>query len=438
VTVHWEMRCCATELARYSRSMPLLSIFESAPDSVGKFSIEQIVSAAGDGALKDDSTCSSELREYLGKIGTEKISQYVDHCLTVPFPKNGMVLQDLVNELGRRLDYEATNGRYQGVQGKIGFDGLWLSPEEHTLVVEVKTTDAYRLSLDTLAKYRRKLAEADKLAANSSILIVVGRQDTGELEAQIRGSRHAWDIRVISAEALIKLVLLKENTEAIETGLKMRSLLTPIEYTRLDRMVDVMFATATDVEEEPEPDEQVEVGGAGAKLDEAAVANSTSASVSEAAAASKGTWHFTDAQLLQAKREDVIAALGQRETASLVKKSRALYWNAKRTVRAACAMSKRYTGKNQAPYWYAYHPQWDTFLEEADTAFFVLGCMDLDVAFAIPHNVMKPLLPLFHTTSTKPGGTYWHVHIVQQPGGFAMSVPKGQPLALQPFQFEVG
>jgi len=35
------------------------------------------------------------------------------------------------------------------------------------------------------------------------VLIVVGRQDTGELEAQIRGSRHAWDIRLISAEALL-------------------------------------------------------------------------------------------------------------------------------------------------------------------------------------------------------------------------------------------
>ena len=81
----------------------------------------------------------------------------MDHCLSVAFPKNGMVLQDLVNELGRRLDYVATNGRYQGVQGKIGFDGLWLSPEGHTLVVEVKTTDAYRLSLDTLATYRARL-----------------------------------------------------------------------------------------------------------------------------------------------------------------------------------------------------------------------------------------------------------------------------------------
>jgi hypothetical protein len=405
--------------------MPLISIFETAPDSVAKFSIEQVVSTAGDGALKDDSLCSAELREYLGKVGTEKIARYVDHCLSVPFQKNGMVLQDLVNELGRRLDYVATNGRYQGVQGKIGFDGLWLSPEGHTLVVEVKTTDAYRLSLDTLARYRARL--------------VVGRQDTGELEAQIRGSRHAWDIRVISAEALIKLVLLKENTEAVETGLKMRSLLTPIEYTRLDRMVDVMFTTATDVEEEPEPGGQVE--------DAAEPIASTSrtpdfspaiVAAADLATTGKGTWHFTDAQVLQAKREDVITALGRREIANLVRKSRALYWNAHRNVRAACSMSKRYTGKNQAPYWYAYHPQWDTFLGEADRGFFVLGCMDLDTAFAVPHAVMKPLLPSLNTTTNKNGTTYWHVHLIEHGKALAMTIPKSAPIDLGEFQITIG
>lgn len=388
-------------------------------------------------SVKDDSPCSAELREYLGKVGTVEIARYVDHCLSASFPKSGMVLQDLVNELGRRLDYVVENGRYQGVKGKIGFDGLWLSPEGHTLIVEVKTTDAYRLSLDTLATYRTKLAEADKLSFDSSVLIVVGREDTGELEAQIRGSRHAWDIRVISAEALIKLVLLKENTEAAETGRKMRSLLTPIEYTRLDRMVDVMFTTATDVEEASEPDEDADGDAMPATSDiDTVKAVTTIVLAAGRSATGKGTWHFTDAQLLQAKREDVIAALGGREAVSLVRKSRALYWNAQRDVRAACAMSKKYTGRNQAPYWYAYHPQWNVFLGEADRSFFVLGCMDLEVAFAIPHADMQPLLPSLHTSS-KGGNTYWHIHLIEHGAGLAISVPKSMPLDLSPFRVSV-
>jgi hypothetical protein len=140
-----------------------------------------------------------------------------------------MVLQDLINELGRRLDYRVENGRYQGTRSTIGYDGIWISPEGHTVIAEVKTTDAYRISLDTLVGYRQELIAQRKVSGRSSILIVVGRDDTGELEAQIRGSRHAWDIRLISADALLKLVQLKENADSPDTGRKIRSLLAPME-----------------------------------------------------------------------------------------------------------------------------------------------------------------------------------------------------------------
>src|SRR5206468_3125807 len=101
--------------------MPLLSFWESNRDAVDQLTIEQIVANAGDGVLRDQSPCSEELRAYLGQIASEKIGTYIDHCLTSAFAKNGMVLQDLVNELGRRLDYDVTNGRYQGVVNAIGF-----------------------------------------------------------------------------------------------------------------------------------------------------------------------------------------------------------------------------------------------------------------------------------------------------------------------------
>jgi hypothetical protein len=108
--------------------MPLLAFWESNPDEVGQTSVEQIVAMAGDGNLRDGSHCSSELREYLTQAGTEKLAEYIDHCLTTSFPKGGLVFQDLVNELGRRLDYKVVNGRYQGTINAIGFDGIWTSP----------------------------------------------------------------------------------------------------------------------------------------------------------------------------------------------------------------------------------------------------------------------------------------------------------------------
>lgn len=209
--------------------MPLLTIWKSNPAAIDQFSIEQVVTAAGDGVLKDGSDCSAELRIFLSEVPSAKLKSYIERCLSTPLNKGGMVLQDLVNELGRRLEYNVENGRYQGVVGSIGFDGLWRSGE-HTIVVEVKTTDAYRISLNTIASYRDKLMASGKLLGSNSFVIVTGREDTGELEAQVRGSRHAWDIRLISTDALVKLVQLKEDSEGPETSAKIRSLLTPMEY----------------------------------------------------------------------------------------------------------------------------------------------------------------------------------------------------------------
>lgn len=336
-----------------------------------------------------------------------------------------MILQDLVNELGRRLDYKVTNGRYQGTVNAVGFDGIWLSPEKGAIITEIKTTDAYRISLDTIAGYRHKLLEAGTISGDPSMLIVVGRQDTGEVEAQIRGSRHAWDIRLISAEALIKLVKLKENSDDPETGRKIRSVLSPLEYTRLDRLVDVMFTTATDaapvvVDLDADDVSQPLISESNATIG--------------AAAKISGTWEFTEPALLQNKRDQIIKAMSRNVGAPLIKKSRALFWSADHSKRIACTISKRYLKRASYPYWYAFHPQWEEFLEESGTAYLVLGCMDLSQAFAIPLNIIQEVLPDLNTAETE-RGKYWHLHIVEgTKGGLEMVIPKRDTnLELSPY-----
>lgn len=373
--------------------MPLLSLWTSNPAAVTQLNVEQVVATAGDGKLRDNSTCAAELREYLAQVSREKLAEYAEHCLSSAFPKSGLVLQDIVNELGRRLDYSVENGRYQGTPGAIGFDGIWLSPEKTAIIVEVKTTDAYRIPLETIAAYRSKLQEAGSLGGRASILIVVGREDTGELEAQIRGSRYAWDMRLISVDALLTLVRLKESTEAGVTGSKIRSVLVPMEYTRLDNLVDVMFTTAKDVEatveaENPEDtgsDPQIEGSG----------------------------WVFTPSHLIDAKRDAILNALALRDGKRLIKRSRALYWDASHTYRAVCTISKRYTKKGQPPYWYAYHPAWDAFLSEGAESYLVLGCADANIAFVLPLSTIRAHLDELNTTTSKDGSHYWHVKILE-------------------------
>ena len=173
----------------------------------------------------------------------------MEECLAESFDDGPLALQDAANEIGVRLGFEVTRGRYRGIKGEVGNDGLWRAEDGFYLLVEVKTTDAYRINLDTIAGYRDELVRGGKIGAeNSSIVIAVGRQETGDLEAQIRGSQHAWDIRLISLEALLRLAEVKEELSDWETSNKINQLLRPVEYTRLDGIVELLFAAKKDLE----------------------------------------------------------------------------------------------------------------------------------------------------------------------------------------------
>jgi hypothetical protein len=135
--------------------MPLLDLWQSNSSAVVKLRINQVVSTAGDGKLRDGSVAAQEIRAFLAQVPSEKLEAYAAQCLDSPFPQSGLVLQDVVNELGRRLEYTVQNGRYQGVQNSVGYAGIWVAPEGIGILVEVKTTDAYRIPLDRIAEYRR-------------------------------------------------------------------------------------------------------------------------------------------------------------------------------------------------------------------------------------------------------------------------------------------
>ncbi len=385
--------------------MPLIDIWKANPTAVEQMSIEQIVATAGNGRLTDHSQCSAELRLFLQQVSSDAIARYIEYCLSNSFSKSGFVLQDLVNELGRRLDYDVQNGLYQGRSNTIGQDGLWASPEDHHLVIEVKTTDAFRISLEIVANYKKRLIAAGEVDEPVSILIVVGRQDTGDLEAQVRGSRHAWDVRLISADALVKLVQIKESTEEPNTLVKIRGLLIPVEYTRVDQLIDVLFTAAKDVEAAVESEQDLDLQGQEEKK--------------------KRHIDITDRATLQTKRQSILSALERQHDVRLIKKTRATYWDSLRSVRVVCTISKRYEKAGQTSYWYAYHPSWDEFLEAGDKSFFVLGCVDLNIAFAIPQKVLQPLLPNLNTTEKDDGTMKWHIKIVEEPSGdFFLWIPK--------------
>lgn len=393
--------------------MSLIELSKSNSTSFDKYLARQIVAFAGDGNLRDQSDCSEQIRAYFQTISTERLSHYAQECLEQPFPDSGFVLQDVVNELGRRLEFDVTNGRYRGVSNAVGFDGLWKVPSGATILVEVKTTDTYNVSLEAIAGYRSKLMASGPLDSNSSVLFVVGRKDTGSLEAQIRGSKFAWDMRVVGVDSLLKLVRVKEKSSEDKTIEQIRELLRPFEYTRVDRILEVVFSAATDAEEDEEAaigETEARIGAAGLQQDR------------------------TPQKTIEQVRLDIAGALSKAKNCHLVRRRQSLFEDKDANVRACITVSKRYDSKLQ-PYWYAYHPKWDEYLEAGADGYVVYGCVDRKEAFAIPLKDMRSILPSLNQTERPDGATYWHVKFSDVSGKLVLFASKtGENFELEPYR----
>jgi hypothetical protein len=122
-----------------------------------------------------------------------------------------------------------------------------------------------------------------------------------------------------------------------------------------------------------------------------------------------------DVPAISQKRAQVLRAVSQKLGVSLVKKSRATYWDTSHDVRIVCTISKAYP-RSIYRYWYAYHPKWDDFLVGATTRYVVWGCLGLEIAFMIPRDVIQEHLKFLSTTVTSSGKRYWHIKILERPG----------------------
>ncbi len=375
--------------------MPLLDLYKADNSQILKLGLKQTLAISGDGSLKDNSLCSKEFRIFLGLVPSEKLYEFIESCLNENFDQKGLALQDIVNELGRRLEYRVEHGLYQGVHGKIGYDGIWQKPNGHAFVIEVKTSDTYRINLDKLATYRNKLIELNSIPKESSILIVVGRQDTGDLEAQIRGSRHAWDIRLISSDALIKLVGLKEGAEENTTS-KIHEILQPFEYTRLDRIVDLAFVATREKEET----NALELGVVEAEISEVSTTKTKNEKVA-----------YAQSPGIEIVRGRVLDAYRRQYKTDLIRKSPVLFWTPDHLHRVACTISKSYRTSQSQYYWYAFHQPWQKFLQEGKAGFFILGCLDRDEAFVLPLYWIEERVSLLNTTTKIDGKQFWHLHL---------------------------
>lgn len=378
--------------------MALVEIWKKSPDQLKGKGINQVLVFAGDGKLKDGNNTSEEFREYLAHVSSNELSTYAKQCLESPFLDSGLALQDIANEVGKRLGFVIEHGRYRGNSTTIGFDGLWSTTSGETILIEVKTTDAYRLSLDTAAKYRKQLIQEKRLTEEeSSILYIVGRTDTGDLEAQIRGSKYAWEIRLISMEALLRLLKIKEELEDQQTLTRIRDILMPQEFTRVDGIIDLVFSATNDAKleavddgpEEREPKKKVK--------------------------------KFTPVSY----RPACVQRLQREMRETLVKQSATVFATPDGLRALSIAISREYESGKGTGYWFAYHPSQKARLEKYQTAWVAFGCGSEKQILMIPFREFTSWLPRFNMTNDEER-SYWHILIEQENGNWVILAKSGQ------------
>lgn len=376
--------------------MALLDLWNADRQQVAAKRIDQLIAFAGEGRLRDGNSTSEELRNLLKAVSSDILGRWLDECLQNRFIDFGFVLQDTVNEIGRRLGFEVTHGVYRS-HSKEGFDGLWRIPGSRAILVESKSSTSYSIPLSRISEYRKQVAPQLSLAADEiSILFVVGQEETSDFEAQVRGSRFAWDIRILGVKSLFRLLKLKEALDDPKVERQIQEILFPQEFTRLDRIIDLVFATAEDAQdlEAVEEEDVIEEDVSEPKTVPA---------------------NFHSAILPRLEKH-----FGQ----SLVKRSRSQWATPDDSTLVSCRVSKRFT-KGNADFWFGLKRTSRELLEEHCNAFCAFGLGTPDKVVMLPMPFLATYIDSFFTSPAPGGGIlHWHVRFVDTENGVGMLIDR--------------
>lgn len=381
----------------------ILEIWEKDQNLLINKKISQIIQFIGEGKLRDNNQTSIELREWLDVVSIDYLEKYLYECLDEKYLESGFVLQDIINQLGKRLGYEVNYGYYRGKRNEPGYDGIWETINGNAIIIEVKTTDAYRINLDRVMEYKNSLKIRNEKYEYSSVLIVVGRDDTGDLEAQIRGSKFAWDIRLISTDALIKLVKLKEKLNDSNISKQINIALKPIEYTRVDKLIDIMFLAVKDVESDKNVNN-----------------NEEKENIEDQINIREDKTKETPVGF----QEECLMRLRVSLNKSLVKLSKTSYGTQDKKFGIVIIISKEYDPPcgYEKKYWYSFHPYQSKFLEEYENKKVIFGCGNAESIISFPYNEIEKLLQYMWQTEKK-DRTYKHIVILKNSNKFYLRLP---------------
>lgn len=181
-----------------------------------ELTLDRIVNLAGD--WTDGSRASEQFREIIEdeQTTTEEIEAYLQEAIDGSEQYHNKALQDLVNNIGRRLGFEIEYGVYQGLNDTIGYDGRWISTatdDDTHLVVETKTNTAYSIDPGQAGGYMAELLDEHEVDRGQVYgLYVIGEGDVETVSQTVLGSQYRDRIRVITAQRLLDMLEIQEDS----------------------------------------------------------------------------------------------------------------------------------------------------------------------------------------------------------------------------------
>jgi hypothetical protein len=203
------------------------------------------------------------LEENINKAG--QIRDYVQECLRNTEDQYNRALQDLVNHIGKLLGFKVTPGRYKGVQGEVGYDGLWESQKTgFFIVIEVKKTEVYTIDTLTVIGYVDALISKKIIKSwdDALGLYVVGQYDPRlrQLENNIIAEKRTHQLSIIELESLLTLLeLMSDYDVSHEHILSLLKPPGPKIDTPIRLMGSITAAKVPTEEEKTEPSTKEEI-----------------------------------------------------------------------------------------------------------------------------------------------------------------------------------
>ena len=165
--------------------------------------------------LPGEQTGREKFRHYLQENVTDPglLKRYVDQCLARSEERYVRALQDLVNHMGRLLEFEVTFGPYEWLPGQIAFNGRWESTWGPNIIIEIRKREVYSPYRPTLSRVIEQLIDDGEIPSwNLAVgLYVIARPRVHftHLEKAILEHVQAHQLRIASLDSLFTLADLK-------------------------------------------------------------------------------------------------------------------------------------------------------------------------------------------------------------------------------------